>query len=383
MSLIRRTNEIPRLFASKILKRNIHSANQTINQESKEPLNQQEWTRLALDRPLIHRQTGLKIHVIGVHHNSKYSIQRVLHVLSELRPAMIGLEIDHSRIGFLSSKSRLLLRNSSSDEDRPILISSTDDMTSQDRLMAEQYGLDPSSESLQYALEMAAGLKAGKAMGSIIKLLDVPPKILMENKASQETKKIIESAKIRFRLGRHIPTRTSSLGSFLYNLAQRLAFKGINMQQQIDADRASLSDHAYQLQIWSRFYPTPYYWFLELRNAVMLENLFTSIQTMMFNGLDIPSSSKLNADTIALVVGKSHVFGLMEMWNQVLENAVVKSRPEFSRAPLTSDPLPDLSDLTPGKTDYDLVAEALCKLYKFEKSSSDEAIDEGRKEMRA
>ena len=133
------------------------------------------------------------------------------------------------------------------------------------------------------------------------------------------------------------------------------------MAQTIELDQANWSNHGYELQLWSRFYPTPYYFYLELRNAIMLEKLFNSIQALALGGLDIQTASRLNTDTIALIVGKSHVFGMMEMWNHVMENLAINPR-SGRRGPLTSDPLPDLSDLVPGKTDYDIVTEAFSKL---------------------
>ena len=67
-----------------------------------------DWHTLALHYPLLHKQTGTQIHIIGVHHNSPASLDRVQTVIRYLKPSAVLIELHKKTLDYVLAKSDLL-----------------------------------------------------------------------------------------------------------------------------------------------------------------------------------------------------------------------------------------------------------------------------------
>ncbi|KAJ1554924.1 hypothetical protein HK405_003716 [Cladochytrium tenue] len=69
-----------------------------------------EWDDLALNRPLVHRQTNTRVHLVGIHHQSRASLARVRRVIGELRPSVVCLEVTPAGLADFVAKREIVDR---------------------------------------------------------------------------------------------------------------------------------------------------------------------------------------------------------------------------------------------------------------------------------
>lgn len=56
------------------------------------------WDKIALEQPLVHKQSQIRIHLVGIHHISALSVLRVKNAFTKLKPIAVCVELDHHRV---------------------------------------------------------------------------------------------------------------------------------------------------------------------------------------------------------------------------------------------------------------------------------------------
>ncbi|KND01220.1 uncharacterized protein SPPG_04311 [Spizellomyces punctatus DAOM BR117] len=317
-----------------------------------------EWTVLALDHPLTHAQTGVKIHLVGIHHNSPASLERVEYVMDQVTPAAVCLEIDADRLKSYSAKAEVVLgRYKSQHSGASISPLSPEDLanraplsssrlsgvrtvlsptsggtgsspalslTEHDHETLTRLGIDPalhlSPTHLHYGLEIGVAVRSAHTHNAVIRSIDIHPDILRSD-PSHST--LINDLIRRFRLLPPPIRGTSMLGRGLFWLITRLSF-GVkrDVAKEAQADVCSVKDHATYLRCWKTFHPNAYFWWLEVRNAGMVNGIRTCVRDVAESAGLLSATDKSHAKeppAIVVVVGKSHVFGIAEMWADKVE----------------------------------------------------------------
>lgn len=233
------------------------------------------WTEIALGRPLVHTQTGSRVHIVAIHHNSQQSIDRANHCILKTLPQFVCLELDLPRYRYIST-------NSNADDQNRMLLAPD-----------------------LYASEMLAAAESAKKIGAIVKLIDVDPQLLL---ALPSTHPTISNPCIQYKL---VPPkageRPTALSKALLWSLLKLLFKG-DIQRQIDNDSASLEDMRQYLRLSHMLNPAEYFYNLTIRNAIMVAKIES-----------IVASSPTRTD-IVLVVGKAHYFGINMLWDMHVAN---------------------------------------------------------------
>ncbi|KAJ3145778.1 hypothetical protein HDU86_000645 [Geranomyces michiganensis] len=360
-----------------------------------------EWSVLALDHPLVHEQTGIKIYLVGIHHNSPASLERVQQVIAEAKPVAVCLEVDSRRLRRFSAKadvvlgglrkpiqspgspgSRLPSRSTADRLDgvRAVTKPSSDDfatvnsaafntLTERDRSILARLDMDPvlhlSPTHIHYGLEIGVAIRAAYAHDAVVRAMDIHPQVLLSDPTHSA---LIKDLVRRYRLlpppsSPSTMRRTSWLARMLFWLVTRVSF-GFrrNVDKESEADVSSVRDHATYLRCWKAFYPTAYFWWLEIRNAGMVDQLRQCVIDVAKNKglLDTQRSQQPPPPTIVAVVGKSHVFGIAEMWGDAIarEKFSLESGPVADRPPLRGEEIISVDDLIISTAAEDLAEEA-------------------------
>ncbi|KAI8825965.1 uncharacterized protein EV422DRAFT_563781 [Fimicolochytrium jonesii] len=335
-----------------------------------------DWTALSLNHPLLHNQTGIRIHLVGIHHSSPASIDRVNSVIDHVKPAAVCIETDKSRMDLCVAKAAVVLRPSddplSGGVDMRIpprlrgvqtIISPSGpnssaspafaNLTPKDHDTLSRLGLDPalhlSSDHLHYGLEMAAAIHSALRHSAIVRAIDIHPNVLRNNPAHSQ---LIEKLIRRYRLLPPSSRKASAVGNAVFWIIQKLAFGWRrDVGAETNADQTSVRDHAMYMRCWKSFYPNPYFWWFEIRNAGMVEQLRNCVR-------DVAIASKIltpegveqrgvERPTIVAVVGKSHVFGMAELWDHFAATEKLKWNPsrDVVGAPLVGEDISSLDEL--------------------------------------
>ncbi|KAJ3401533.1 hypothetical protein HDV05_000393, partial [Chytridiales sp. JEL 0842] len=182
-----------------------------------------EWDTLALHHPLIHKQTGTKIHLCGVHHKSLASYERVKRVVEELKPIVVTLETDRLNLERFAGKFEVLggrllpmlgleeqhpnMNNSDhvqDDHHRPTTTLNDNQwhLTPSELSRLELFGFHPSSNKptdLLHGLEIHAALQSSLSTGSYLKCIDLPlPQI--RNPPTHHVSAFLEQVRNRYKL---------------------------------------------------------------------------------------------------------------------------------------------------------------------------------------
>ncbi|KAJ3177279.1 hypothetical protein HDU87_004530 [Geranomyces variabilis] len=314
-----------------------------------------EWSVLALDHPLVHEQTGIKVYLVGIHHNSPASLERVQQVIEEAKPVAVCLEVDSRRLRRFSAKAEVVLgglRKAAHPTDsstkfasgrlagvRAVNKTSHDDfsaatvnsaafgtLTERDRSILARLDMDPvlhlSPTHIHYGLEIGVAIRAAYEHGAVVRAIDVHPRVLQSDSTHSA---LIKDLVRRYRLlppptSASTRRRTPLVARMLFWLVTRMSF-GIrrNVDMESEADVSSVRDHATYLRCWKAFYPGAYFWWLEVRNAGMVDQLRQCVlEVAKSKGLLDTRPSPQSPPSIVAVVGKSHVFGMAEMWSDVV-----------------------------------------------------------------
>ncbi|KAJ3006372.1 hypothetical protein HKX48_000157 [Thoreauomyces humboldtii] len=301
-----------------------------------------EWTVLSLDHPLVHKQTGIRVHLIGIHHQSPASVERVQQVIDEVKPVAVCLEVDSQRLGFFAAKAELLLgdhRTTSSTPDtdprparlrgvrtvvRPVPSSSIPTertLTERDRKVMARLDMDPdahlsSPARMHYGLEMGVAVRSAYEHDAVVRAIDVHPDALASALHSPLVKHLVG----RYRLLPPSDRRASWIGRLLFWCVTKVAFGRRDVERESERDVSGVVDHATYLRCWKTFFPGAYFWYLEVRNAGMVDRLRDCVRDvaaskgLLKGGRGGRGAGREDPATIVAVVGKSHVFGMSEMW---------------------------------------------------------------------
>ncbi|KAJ3292226.1 hypothetical protein HK104_005445 [Borealophlyctis nickersoniae] len=342
-----------------------------------------DWTHTAINFPLIHKQTGIRVHLVGVNHHSPASLARVHEVITTLKPRVICLELDEARRAGYEAKAEALLdqvlrggggsgggktdhgggpsgvgsivQGTSSSSSarmvsgrRAVAVQRTTDY---DHRALMNLGIDPAahvdSSHIHYGLEIGVALRAAKSCGAVVRNIDWHPNDLMKSKKGRD---VTGELCRKYRLTRLRERRTGALASFLFGHTVKFAFmegpetgKSLwsrfrwrrNIIQEMDYDATTVRDHALYLRVWSRFHRSTHFWWIELRNAGMVDAVKKCLRDVaeadgLLGGVGNQGESNQNGTSsgqsaarppsIVVVVGKSHVFGMAEMWKDFVQN---------------------------------------------------------------
>lgn len=327
--------------------------------------NNKVWSDIAFNHPLVHAQTGTKIHLVGIHHNSVLSLERAKESILKLRPAMVMLELDAQRFRAVSDKAKVYLNPNSKEAAQISRIIGISSNESQHQTKAATSGSEQSvDQELLYSLEMGTALETAREIGACIKLIDIQSETLIEMDANSTHSSFISSARREFKLPIYRNDVEQSFVSYLLEwVAKKLIFFKCDVNLQIKEDRVGLQDFSRYLHLHEIFHPTDSFYLFKFRNAVMLQNL-KGILKQLASGM-IPINSKLkdklrsnetgkdfglkdnetkpprniitnefdpknslDIKTIVIVMGKGHYFGFQQLWNQYnLKNVKYPIRP--------------------------------------------------------
>jgi pheromone shutdown protein TraB len=191
------------------------------------------------------------------------------------------------------------------------------------------YGMgdfDLTKNQILYSLEFAQAIKHAENIGAAIEYIDESPSDLKEM-IHQETPNIAKVAQSRFRLYHHrFRSSPSFLGEAMYQLLSFWIFRAKPILKYIEEDYVGIGELKTHLELWSRFHPAAYYWSLGLRDAVMTERIRMSVMDIRVN----EALSHLDPNTIVVVVGKSHYFGIKYLWESFVEGNPPYARPQHS-----------------------------------------------------
>ncbi|TPX62341.1 hypothetical protein PhCBS80983_g00546 [Powellomyces hirtus] len=332
-----------------------------------------EWSVLALDHPLVHNQTGIRVYIVGIHHNSPASLERVEQVIAEAQPVAVCLEVDSHRLRRFSAKAEIVLgqyRDQANESDATSATTSPayshrvnytpprlrgvrtvvqpnaahtnsaafTSLTDRDREVLSRLDMDPahhlSATHIHYGLEMGVAIRAAYEHQAVIRAIDIHPDVLRSDPTHSA---LIRNLVQRYRLLPPPTRRTSALGRALFWLLTRasLGFRR-NVDKEAEADISSVQDHATYLRCWKAFFPSAYFWWLEVRNAGMVDQLRACVRDVaqsrgLLDANGVRKTTREPPPTIVAVVGKSHVFGIAEMWTDVVAS---------EKFPLVKNPVP-------------------------------------------
>jgi pheromone shutdown protein TraB len=285
----------------------------------------QDWDTLALYHPLIHPKTNTKIHIVGVHHNSPASIHRVRMVIETLRPCGVLIELHKDSLGYVKDKQAIMTEPYFKQQ-MEYLVDGRKEMIAPrpDDDVLQFYGIDETEwqETILYGAEMAAAIETGNAMGSEMEYIDNSPNELQDMLYYQTNDNIAKRVQRQYRLYHHrYRSSPSLLGQVLYQLISLFVFRGVPVSRNIYQDFASIGEHKSHLQLWSRFHPSTWYWFVGLRDGVMTNRINTFVEQIPIKKID----DRLDSSTVVVVVGKAHYFGIKHLWNTFVCSCFVVS----------------------------------------------------------
>jgi pheromone shutdown protein TraB len=282
----------------------------------------QDWDTIAMHYPLRHQQTGMNIHIVGVHHNSPASIYRVENVIQELKPCGVLVELHPKSLQYVLAKSSFLSQPRFHERVQQVIQGSSlqnHKVSDVDKNALRMYGISSEvvdSEQILYGAEMGAAINEANKIGSEIVYIDESPKDLQYMIHHDNKSNIAQDAQTRFQLYYHKYRSSSSLlGEMIYQLLCLWVFRGSPVNRAIQDDFAGIGEHLTHLQLWSRFHPSTWYWFVGLRDAVMVER----IRQFVTNRREEHPNTNLDPKTIVVVVGKTHYFGIKELWARFIE----------------------------------------------------------------
>ncbi|KAJ3087135.1 hypothetical protein HK102_011734 [Quaeritorhiza haematococci] len=294
---------------------------------------------------------------------SPASAKRVRKVIETVKPTVVTLELDYDRLVIYQSKHRALQpymnRSTTPSPTTPsphILSASSpsnrlDDFASNDgdidvltRLY--KHGIYYTSSTFNYGMEVGAAIDAARSVGCrYIKAIDVHPDHLQPPIVDRELQEFVDSLRQNYRyslspaprfstaMGKTLVQEPSAIGRLLYRAILWGVFRKNILKDLLD-DRATPLEYSAHSQIWSRFYPSAYHYWLDLRNAGMVERLKEIIYSLVDHDPRLQHINKPNhhhpprtedhsPPSIVAVVGKFHVFGMADLWKQHIEGHVV------------------------------------------------------------
>jgi pheromone shutdown protein TraB len=283
----------------------------------------QDWDTIARHYPLRHSPSGTKIHIVGVHHNSPASIHRVQNIIQELKPGGVLLELHSKSLQYVLAKQSFLSQPQFQEKVRQVIQGSSLQshlmISDADKDALRMYGISSNvvhSDQILYGGEMGAAIQEANKLGSQVLYIDESPKDLQYMILHDNHHNIAQEAQSRFQLYYHKYRSSSSLlGEMMYQLLCLWVFRGKPVKRAIQEDFAGIGEHLTHLQLWSRFHPSTWYWFVGLRDAVMVER----IRQFVTNDRKEDAHLPLDPKTIVVVVGKTHYFGIKELWTRFVE----------------------------------------------------------------
>ena len=169
-------------------------------------------------------------------------------------------------------------------------------------------------------MELGVAIQEGQKLGSQIEYIDESPRDLQFMMRHDDTGNVAKTAQSRFQMYPHKYNSSSSLmGEMLYQAVCFWVFRGKPIKHSINCDYAGIGEYSSHLQLWARFHPSTFYWFIGLRDAVMTER----IRSVVMN-LKRTAPADLDSKTIVVVVGKSHYFGIKQLWDRFVQDEKFK-----------------------------------------------------------
>ncbi|KAI8894248.1 hypothetical protein BC833DRAFT_568512 [Globomyces pollinis-pini] len=275
------------------------------------------WDTIALQKPLIHKPSGIHVHLVPVNHQSKASIERVDKTIRLLKPSVVCLEINDLNYGAVLKKANLMPDENVCKIQKAIkIVDSKKSIISDTKL--NLHGFKNQDDDL-YASEMATALKTALEIGSCVRFIDEDAESLMLK--SNSTNTVVQSAMQRFKL--FAPNRnygTSTIGSILYKLACWYTFKGKPIGKLIESDAISVAELNAHLHLWGMFHPQSFHYYVRLRDAVMTERLREILSFLHLNSNQHENRPNTNSKIIVVVIGKSHYFGIRMFFENFIQN---------------------------------------------------------------
>ncbi|KAH9252814.1 hypothetical protein BSLG_001498 [Batrachochytrium salamandrivorans] len=281
----------------------------------------QEWTHIALNRPLEHSQSNIKVHLVGVYSRATLAdLDRIKTVIAKVQPSVVCL-------GML-----------------PCLESSAS--PTQGHTVWPLSISNPSHNDLHHRHE--SRLRSRDIVEQVLTLLDplvthiqIFRKICTPSDIqSAADKHIFDEAHSRNKLvdrSQHPYMSPSIFARVIYRLLSYAAFGGHRNVSHDSFQHMSIQDVDMRVRIWGVFYRTALYWSVVLPNAVLVEQLRRVVcdaaascaaQALTPNRSGQPASqssasapaSGIQRRDIVLIVDKLHVAGIGAMWADVVKN---------------------------------------------------------------
>ncbi|KAJ3287831.1 hypothetical protein HDU76_007772 [Blyttiomyces sp. JEL0837] len=351
-----------------------------------------EWDDLALHYPLIHNPTGIAVHLVGVHHASRASVDRVHKVVSQLKPSVVALEMD---IESMQRWNRILARNDNDDDgmtgsstsrrkEKPKVVhlvnsstisgmqsGSMTDLSVRDedqaRLSLRGFDATTTGMNVDSVTNSRNAVSHGNLFNLIINFLRrLPANIPIRHSQkipnhpttnttqhSNPTNRLYETLNNAIK---NSPSNTKNRQptwiTLLRSLFGRIKSSSVQVHDKLAQDAGTPHELRTALRLWGLFHPLERYYWIEMRDAVMTERIRKIVKALNDNGISsrrlgngggkvhaslggaekgriddkmVEAGSeevvKLNrVPVVVAIVGKSHVFGIADLWERFVAN---------------------------------------------------------------
>ncbi|KAL5034665.1 hypothetical protein RTP6_002478 [Batrachochytrium dendrobatidis] len=258
----------------------------------------QEWTHIALFKPLVHNHSRIKVHLVGVHGTpNPEDMNRISCVMNQLKPSTVC--IAPQSIGFRSQRPLYL----------PMTTSASSHLTLEQAVKAKKRY----RPTIDHILALAP-------THTKIRLLYSVTDLLASNVDADHT--MVANAHSFHKLANltdYQPRSVSVAFQCLYTLLSYAAFGGHFPITHPKWQSMSIREMDMRANIWGRFYTDEMYWSIVLPNAVMVEQLRRIVYGLTLKLDDRSTQSNAN-DTVVVIVDALHVVGLGEMWAAATKN---------------------------------------------------------------
>ncbi|KAI8854879.1 hypothetical protein BC829DRAFT_104452 [Chytridium lagenaria] len=249
-----------------------------------------QWLSISLDHPLIHNQSGTKIHIVGMQPSSVESAHRLSSIIHRIRPSVLAIQCPQASLSTTSKRCEALKIQGETSE-----------------TLLSKFGVDPHARELELAWMLAEELKA-QTVG-----IDIRPESIM----APETHALashLQAIRLHYRVPALAQASPSSFGRKLYDLVHSL-----QLRNRMKGDAVAVADYQFARRLYGTFFPKEFNAVLLAREAIMVDSLKRIIRRMTEEG-------KTN-ERIVAVVGKIHGEGLFNTWDAYGKSYIVRGSP--------------------------------------------------------
>jgi pheromone shutdown protein TraB len=274
-------------------------------------LTNKDWTTFAFQPFKYKGKNGIcNLHFIGIHHDSIESLNRVEECLKRLKLDKIYIELpsNNDLIDTLrNNNDDNSNKNGTNDGTRNVSVDGTNDGTRDVSVDGTRDGTSivyQSKKQSIYGKEFTTAIKLATQLNLEMLAIDEESRKIPFYINSKGN--ILKDSLVFFKLN---PNRnTSNFGRLLYKLFYWWIFGKKDIIQSIQLDQIGIGELKDYLRIFSLFHPRQFFNDIQSRDMIMAYRIIMDLEKNSFN-------------SVGIIVGKGHVFGIQELlkrFNNVL-----------------------------------------------------------------